>query len=585
MKHWIMGAALMAFLVSGAVRGQPGSPCRDFGAGEHGGRYGSSRDTVGYVVRVARDHGELTMWPLRWSGRVVLQQVARDSFAAFQYGRPTARFERNSSGCVVALVSSSEPDVRFDRLVHGVPRRPLELLMDGEPIGAARLLQRASPGSFAARASELADELLDRPSMARSLVSFLEEIERLAGANAPGSARLEAALGRTYIAAGDRGKARQRFLRASQDGDSAATLLLARLDSTGATEPRLAFQLSELFAEPTRAEVDSARGRLQAKRLIARDARIVRRDTVAVAALQAEARVVEHTIAGRRHLGIVLVPLRRSAHCCKVIGEARGVAWNFPPLRVPSGLTSPWVLGDAANDVVYVVPAFGGEAIILGVDTLRAEGDARNAWAGATDDYLAFLHAALSVTPEADSSRVCAFGRSRGGTVAMLAGARDPLIDCVVAWAAPVDWFREMTSLGWSPIELMSDALRRRLPPNTSGGQRVNVTLEQALVGRESLSDVRGKLIASSPLYFAAQLPLTQAHWGQDDGSVPSRNGIALARASRASKRPARCLEVVLHQRAGHDMDRLLAPLQSRTFLLRALALSEAAIERCRKAG
>ena len=103
---------------------------------------------------------------------------------------------------------------------------------------------------------------------------------------------------------------------------------------------------------------------------------------------------------------------------------------------------------------------------------MTSEGDRSDVWDGATDDALALLNVALKITPEADARRIAVFGRSRGGTVALLAAIRDPRIRQVVDWAGPSDLFRLMGQDGWTQREAVAEGLRYRSPPRGIGGRR-----------------------------------------------------------------------------------------------------------------
>ena len=547
----------------------------------YAGRFGLGAETSPYVLTISVEDSTLVVTPAMWSGRMALEPVARDSFVAVQYGRPAFAFVRDENGCVVGVRATSlRPDGVYRRLSS--PLRAIEMILADDPLRAATTLFRVAPDSAAVLAASLTDALITRPSLAPALARFAQS---MIGLTAP-SVALTAAAGRASLAAGDRKAARQYFTVAARSHDSASTAALERLDSA-AVRPRrgweLPFSLDSLFARPTKSEINQIRKSWRLPRqLFSGEGRIIRRDTVHVAHLFAEARTIEHRVDGQRHVGVVLVPLRRTAKCCAVIAEAREISWNFPPLGVPSELTTPWVMADRAEDFIYVVPAFRGEALIVAGDTLRAEGDPRNGWTGASDDFIAFLHTALALTPEADGSRTCAYGRSRGGTIALLAGIRDSSIDCVVSWAAPTDWLTAMTSRGWTPQEIITEALYEQAPPNSEGGQRVDVTMRRAIEGRETLEDVRWRLISASPAYFAARLPLTQAHWALDDGTVSSANGRRLVDAWRTGRKPSWCLEAIYHPRAGHDQDRISAPVRSRAFLIRALAKEAPDVKTCR---
>lgn len=323
--------------------------------------------------------------------------------------------------------------------------------------------------------------------------------------------------------------------------------------------------------------------RWERRDLAPRDVQILLRHPVDLDGVSAEARIVGHTVHGQHHLGVVIVPEGAAPDELPVVVEAKGVSASFFPLTVPDGLTSPRLLDESRDRVVYVAPGYRGESIVIGTDTLTSEGDRSDAWDGATDDAIALLGAALDVTPEADTSRICVFGRSRGGTVALLTGIRERRVDCVVSWAAPTDWFSGMDIGGWTQRELVEDGLRHRAVPGETGGQFINYFLSPAIAGRRGFADTRLHLIASSPLYFAERLPLAQVHWGLEDAIVPPVNGQALVTRHERAGGLKQCLDAQFHPEAGHDQDRQLAPRLSREFLLGALLdTGSAAVVSCR---
>jgi hypothetical protein len=155
----------------------------------------------------------------------------------------------------------------------------------------------------------------------------------------------------------------------------------------------------------------------------------------------------------------------------------------------------------------------------------------------------------------------------------MLAGMREKRIDCVVNWAGPTDWFYAMGTNGWTEEELWGEALRTRATPLQTGGQNVERFLKRAIEGNASLKDVRHRMIASSPLYFAHRLPRSQHHYGNEDPFVPVRNGRELIEGLRERVIPAERYEAFFYPGQGHDTDRMLAPIESREFILRNLSV------------
>jgi hypothetical protein len=91
--------------------------------------------------------------------------------------------------------------------------------------------------------------------------------------------------------------------------------------------------------------------------------------------------------------------------------------------------------------------------------------------------------------------------------------------------------------------------------------------------GRETLSlrELRRRLVAASPLYASGRLPPFQAHYGENDVSVPVRNA-TLLRDRIAPGVASR--KVFIHAGAGHRLDDTDAIAMARAFLIEQIALA-----------
>lgn len=553
----------------------------------YAGSYGEGGPVSDAVVTFMERSGTLVMHPALWSGPMVLGRVAADSFVVATHPRFGATFVREGPGCVVAArIRGLSPEGRYERLDEE-ERRPVQLLVEGRPREAARRYAGADPSDVERFVAVGRSFLRSNPTRRSEAVGYFSELGRLL----PGEPAVLAALGDALVFAGERGRAVRAYgdaLSLDPANETATTALerLHVLPGSEKEEDRLPFSLEALFAPPAPEEIDTVWARWKRRDLDPHDVTLVTTCEVDLHGAPAEARVVAHRVHGERHLGVVLVPEGAEPGSLPVLVEAKGVSPGFFPLHVPEGLTSPHLLGAERDQVIYVAPGYRGERVILGPDTLTSEGRPNDAWDGATDDLIGLLRVALEITPEADSSRVCVFGRSRGGAVALMSGMREQRVDCVVAWAAPTDWFRLMGLDGWTQRELVEDGLRNDAVPGETGGQFIDYFLASSLRGRRGLRETRLHLVASSPLYFAERLPLAQVHWGMDDTIVPMANGTYFVERYRHRVRGWEdCLSVRLHPDAGHDQDRQFAPMQSRAFLLAAFDMDDGRIAGCRPSG
>jgi alpha/beta hydrolase family protein len=523
---------------------------------DYAGRYASGES----VVLFTEVGGRLYVRPIDWSGRQPLEMVSADRFQ--MEGRPqrTYTFTRDAAGRVTrAAIAGMDDNGTFTRL--GAGPRPLERLAAGDGRGAWAGFRRR--GIAPATALELARRLFDRRAGAGP--AFLGFTEAMAAAGHRDAPTLTA-LGLARVAAGDRSGGRQALAAAVATGSGAeeARRALRMLDRADAGDAGLPFPLDAVYAPPTAAEIEAVEAAWAARDLAPRDVRVEHRFRIDHAGRPFDVEIVSHLVHGSRHHGAILVPAGAVARSCRVLLEVKGVSWNFSPLEVPRGSTALRFLGESAGDFVIALPGIRGETLAADGRTWVSEGDPAETWDGAADDALAFLDVALQRTAAADPSRIAVFGRSRGGTVALLAGERDRRIGRVLAWSAPSGWIEGMPARGFTQREIAAEGLRARSAANEIGGQSVRTFLRLAAQGREPLARVRERLIASSPEYFVRRLPRTQAHWGADDPIVEPANAERIRAASARAGVP---VEVIVHDDGGHDLDPAHAYPMSKAFL------------------
>ena len=491
---------------------------------DYPGRYQQSDGNVVYVTQ----QGEaLIVRPLFWRATQELVPDGEDRFYSRERPERKALFTRDANGRVVSLTMNGiGHDAPMPRLAHE-RRVPAELLMHGQPREAAKAVSpevAIAWGEFIARAL---------PSKWNDAATFMAAVAK----KHPANGKLRQVEGTLLLAAGRRAEAKKAFEAA---GDAVSLRILAPDPS-----------LDALFAKPTRAEIETVLARWAKRDLSPRDVQLVHRGVLG----DAEVRILSHRVHGSLHYGAVIVP--RGAAKAPVVVEAKGVSPSYFPLDLSR---PPYALQLLGGDAIYFLPSYRGEVLQFDGRSWTSEGDRTDVWDGATDDFIAFAAAALTVTPEADGERMCAFGKSRGGAVALLAGIRDRRFDCVAAWSAPADHFFEMVQSGWTPRERAAEGLRLNADVFGMGGQ----FLETFLAKPRSVKEQRLHLLASSPLWFADRLPATQAHYGVDDNMVSVGNGRALA--SRNAK-----IEMVFHQEAGHDLDKEKAYRETARFLRQRL--------------
>lgn len=547
-----------------------------FAAAAHGqisGRYTDGRD---YVVYFKQTKYGPSIRPVLWTATQLLKGIGKDKFVVVDRPSRGAEFQRDPKGRVTGVVIRGMDGEGLHLVRSDGPLLPVELLLSGKTREAVRRYAQRGPEGLST-AVEIARRVLERqPTKTRLVVGFLKALSPHFASDAP----FNSLLGFAYVQAGDRHRAAESFRLAhrldptNEDAISGLFRLGLMPDAPkkngGWPVP---FNVSEVFRQPTIEEIRAVEADWASRDLSVKGVRQELRKTISFDGWQADVRVVSHLVHGSRHYGAIIMPLDASPGCCAVIVDAKGVSPSYFPLTIEN-VDSVRMMGDSRGRFVYVVPSFRGEVMKVGDRTFTSEGDRRDALDGATDDAIALLNVALATTPQADAERVCVYGHSRGGNVALLVGERDRRIKCVVDVAGPTDWFYLMGTDGWTEEELWREAIRTRANTFETGGQNVERFLMRAIEGKASLADVRHNMIASSPLYFADRLRArTQLHYGLEDPSVPSRNGRAFVAKLRRKAQTAKILQAFFYPGEGHDTDRLAMPEAARKFILKSLDL------------
>jgi dienelactone hydrolase len=546
------------------------------------GRYSLSEDVV-LVVR--NDGGNLTLLPSYWRTPQILDPIATDTFVSKLHREIRFRFARNASGRIDKLVVTGHKEIGGEatRLAKGVAR-PVELLLADDPAGAVRLLEEQGGLRSPDRAVSLGFEMIrNYPSRAATGAEFL----RLAAERTQPNADLNVALGLGWMLRGRREDATAAFREAARlaPDDPLVVRALRHLDPASSSPLpdsvwRVPFDLDTLFSAPTAEETERVRAGWSKRDLIPRGVvEEARHEFVTAAAYtdgepaRFDVRIVSHQVHGDKHYGAILVPAGGSPACCGVIVEAHGIDANYGGFDL-ANLQTPNILSDDGARAVIVVPSFRGEELRINEASYRSQGDPRDGWDGAADDAIALLNVALASTPEIDSERVCVFGKSRGGTVALLVGERDQRVDCVVDWAGPAEWFGHMGTFGWTLREQVEWAMWENWPPGRgwgSGSQFIDWFLADAIVGDgPDLATIRERILASSPLYFLDSLPAAEMHYGADDRFVPSGNANILEKRLSADGTDTP-FAVYLYPGSGHDMPYPDAYVRAHAFLARYL--------------
>jgi dipeptidyl aminopeptidase/acylaminoacyl peptidase len=317
-----------------------------------------------------------------------------------------------------------------------------------------------------------------------------------------------------------------------------------------------AVDFAALLQGPSESEVAATRQHIRQRPRVVTGVRVTSASQ-RIGTTQYKVRFVEHRLNGTKHCGLVLIPEGAGKRNLPALVDVPDVRWDYPPRDISRGLYSARILADRAGDFAMILPCLRGGTITLGDTSLHADGDRRDAFDGAAEDVIAFTRAALMIAPEIDSARIAIYGYSRGGGVALLAASRSKLFRAVLAFAAPTDFFRSMNRPGENWAERLAEADRtEHMEPSTREVQQLDFFLR----GREHLplAELRRRVMASSALYFASDLPPARVFHGQKDQPVPVANAIALRAAL------ANADAVTIYEDAGHSLDETSATSEAR---------------------
>jgi hypothetical protein len=335
------------------------------------------------------------------------------------------------------------------------------------------------------------------------------------------------------------------------DGSGSGDAGLADAAAADAAPASSVLTLDLLTAPSTAGEVADVRASWAARDTDARDVTVEATGSVVLGEAAMTYVVLAHTVGGLRHVGAVLVPEALSSQASAAVlvyahGGFTGEG-GLPPFRVED-LATRVPDGPLREQLVYVVPAYRGERIEVGGVAYTGEGPP-SIGDREVDDAMALLSAALAEVPEADADRVAVLGESRGGLVALEMGARDPRVDLVLDAYGPTDFRIGLASAGVdealfqasvrqalaAPDDLATLLLRSIVPidqvSEDDGG-----ALVISAAGRRAL---RENLARSAPVAYAADLPVTETHHGDADGTASVEYSRALADAMASAGRPS----------------------------------------------
>lgn len=252
--------------------------------------------------------------------------------------------------------------------------------------------------------------------------------------------------------------------------------------------------IEELFEAPTEAELNEILGDWKNKDFTPKKVKV---EYAERRSNGDSLKVISHYVAGKKHYGMMRIPGGIDIKEAPIlIGLGGGGAYLDVVEATYLNRRSSRICREVLNNYITIVPSFRGDMLRGDDFCFRSEGYTGDVWLGAAEDAIAFLEVVKAMYSKGDSTRVLAMGVSRGATVALIIGALSEKLDYIISISTHtnfhnIDVFKkEMVGRDYSRIFFT---------PQTSS------------------ENIRKKLIASSPYYFAQRLPFFEIHQGTED--------------------------------------------------------------------
>lgn len=303
--------------------------------------------------------------------------------------------------------------------------------------------------------------------------------------------------------------------------------------------------LTEVFAEPTDAEIQSVLLEWSARNPVANNVTVIQQEAVTLSNnVSATLSIVSHDVDGTLHYGAVIAPDGLVAGSAPVLvyahGGDGGVSVDGEALLLLS------LFPDLAPNFVHVVPSFRDEPLRYAGQTWQSEGPA-SPWDRDVDDAFALIDVATTVAPAADPSRVAVLGMSRGAGVGMLMAARSESVRQVLGFFGPTDFFGPFVQ------EVTTEILEgnpRQLPGLDFLSDEFVMPYQDGTVSLETL---RNELVRRSPVLFIDRIGKLQIHHGTADTVVPVSQAQRMIEVMQAAGRTSDTFEAFLYEGGEHN--------------------------------
>ena len=314
--------------------------------------------------------------------------------------------------------------------------------------------------------------------------------------------------------------------------------------TVSATALDLEAELDTLFVPATDGEIETIAAEWMTRDYSAAEVTVELTETISLGGTPAVLRIVSHEVDGVLHYGAIAVPEGADTGSLHLLAYLHG---GDGGVSVSDIQYFGVAVGDLTENFAFVAPAYRSEELRHGNRRWTSEGPSSH-WDHDVDDAMALVNVAFETTPELKAGSYSAIGGSRGGGVALLAGARDERLERIVAFFGPTDFFD-----GWVRDIVRDMALR--IPPSLPGVTHLDSTLVQPFIrGEMPRAEARLDMVRRSAVLYASELPMVQIHHGTLDNVVDVSQAYSLIAVMEELGREPPDFEAYIYEGGGHDI-------------------------------
>lgn len=287
--------------------------------------------------------------------------------------------------------------------------------------------------------------------------------------------------------------------------------------------------IEELLKEPTADELDEIVTEWQQKNFNPTDVQVVYAEETENGD---SIKVISHLVNGLLHYGAIRIPKSLNASSAPILLELEGGGTGLDVSKV-STLTSGKCKVERDN-YISILPSYRGNILRGKGFCFRSEGYAGDAWLGAAEDAISFLESVKFMYNKTDSTKTIATGVSRGATVALIIGGLTNKLDYIIANSTHIKFVDQ----------------------HVVDNERVGGSFSRAFYTPKANPDeIRKRIIASSPYYFANNLPAFEIHQGTEDKKTTVWHARILEKRLKEIGRNDSTYNIYIYNGKGHAYD------------------------------